>query len=52
MDEFMKIAIQEAKEGLAEGGIPIGSALVNLALVWILFIGLLECILMYIFKLI
>ena len=29
MDEFMQIAIQEAKEGEAEGGIPIGSVLVK-----------------------
>ncbi len=29
MDEFMKIAIEEAKRGLAEGGIPIGSVLVR-----------------------
>jgi creatinine deaminase len=29
MDEFMRIAINEAKAGLAEGGIPIGSALVK-----------------------
>lgn len=29
MDEFMKLAIQEAKEGYAEGGIPIGSVLVK-----------------------
>lgn len=28
MDEFLKAAIDEAKKGLAEGGIPIGSALV------------------------
>ncbi len=28
MDEFMQAAIQEAKKGLAEGGIPIGSVLV------------------------
>jgi cytosine deaminase len=28
MDEFMKAAIDEAKKGLAEGGIPIGSVLV------------------------
>lgn len=28
MDEFMKVAIEEAKKGLAEGGIPIGSVLV------------------------
>jgi cytosine/creatinine deaminase len=28
MDEFLKAAIQEAKKGLAEGGIPIGSVLV------------------------
>jgi cytosine deaminase len=28
MDEFMKAAIEEAKKGLAEGGIPIGSVLV------------------------
>lgn len=29
MDEFMKIAIEEAKKGLSEGGIPIGSVLVS-----------------------
>ena len=29
MDEFMKAAIEEAKLGLAEGGIPIGSVLVK-----------------------
>jgi len=29
MDEFMKAAIEEAKKGLAEGGIPIGSVLVK-----------------------
>lgn len=28
MDPFMRIAIDEAKQGLAEGGIPIGSVLV------------------------
>lgn len=28
MDEFMQAAIEEAKQGLAEGGIPIGSVLV------------------------
>jgi cytosine/creatinine deaminase len=28
MDEFMRAAIEEAKSGLAEGGIPIGSVLV------------------------
>lgn len=28
MDRFMQIAIDEARQGLAEGGIPIGSALV------------------------
>jgi cytosine/creatinine deaminase len=28
MDEFLKAAIEEAKAGLAEGGIPIGSVLV------------------------
>ncbi len=28
MDEIFKIAIEEAKMGLAEGGIPIGSVLV------------------------
>jgi cytosine/creatinine deaminase len=28
MDEFMQMAIEEAKLGLAEGGIPIGSVLV------------------------
>jgi len=29
MDEFMKLAIAEAKKSLAEGGIPIGSVLVK-----------------------
>ncbi len=29
MDEFMKIAIEEAQKGLSEGGIPIGSVLVK-----------------------
>jgi cytosine/creatinine deaminase len=29
MDKFMQIAIEEAKAGLAEGGIPIGSVLVR-----------------------
>ncbi len=29
MDEFMQAAIAEAKKGLAEGGIPIGSVLVH-----------------------
>jgi len=29
IDKFMQLAIQEAKEGLAEGGIPIGSILVK-----------------------
>jgi cytosine deaminase len=28
MDEFMKAAIEEARQGLSEGGIPIGSVLV------------------------
>jgi cytosine deaminase len=28
MDPFLQVAIDEAKEGLAQGGIPIGSALV------------------------
>ncbi|HET6822255.1 MAG TPA: nucleoside deaminase [Anaerolineales bacterium] len=28
MDEFMAVAIEEARKGLAEGGIPIGSVLV------------------------
>lgn len=28
MDEFMKAAVDEARQGLAEGGIPIGSVLV------------------------
>jgi cytosine deaminase len=28
MDEFLKAALDEAKQGLAEGGIPIGSVLV------------------------
>jgi cytosine/creatinine deaminase len=28
MDEFMQAAVQEARKGLAEGGIPIGSVLV------------------------
>ena len=29
MDEFMRLAIEEAKKGLSEGGIPIGSVLVK-----------------------
>jgi cytosine/creatinine deaminase len=29
MDEFMKAAIEEARQGLSEGGIPIGSVLVK-----------------------
>ena len=29
VDEFMKAAIEEARKGLAEGGIPIGSVLVK-----------------------
>ncbi len=29
MDDFMQVAIEEAKLGLAEGGIPIGSVLVR-----------------------
>ncbi len=29
MDEFMQLAIAEAKQGLAEGGLPIGSVLVH-----------------------
>lgn len=29
MDEFFKAAVDEAKQGLAEGGIPIGSVLVK-----------------------
>jgi cytosine deaminase len=29
MDEFMQAAIREARSGLAEGGIPIGSVLVT-----------------------
>ncbi len=29
MDEFMKAAIEQARQGLAEGGIPIGSVLVH-----------------------
>ncbi len=29
MDQFMKLAIEEAKKGLKEGGIPIGSVLVK-----------------------
>jgi len=29
MDEFMRTAIEEARKGLAEGGIPIGSVLVQ-----------------------
>lgn len=29
MDEFMKIAFEEARKGYAEGGIPIGSVLVH-----------------------
>lgn len=28
MDDFLRAAVEEAKEGLAEGGIPIGSVLV------------------------
>lgn len=28
-DEFMQVAIDEAKQGLAEGGIPIGSVIVH-----------------------
>lgn len=28
MDEFLQLAIEEARQGLAEGGIPIGSVLV------------------------
>lgn len=29
MDEFMQVAIDEARQGLAEGGIPIGSVIVH-----------------------
>ena len=29
MDEFMKAALEEARRGLAEGGIPIGSVIVH-----------------------
>lgn len=29
MDEFMKLAIEEARKGFAEGGIPIGSVLIK-----------------------
>jgi len=29
MDEFMKLAVQEAIQGLEEGGVPIGSVLVH-----------------------
>ena len=29
MDEFMQAAIDEARQGLAEGGIPIGSVVVH-----------------------
>ncbi|MBS9405132.1 nucleoside deaminase [Halomonas sp. TRM85114] len=29
MDHFMRVAIDEARQGLAEGGIPIGSVLVH-----------------------
>ena len=29
MDRFMRAAIEEAKQGLLEGGIPIGSVLVK-----------------------
>ena len=29
MDEFMQAAIDEARQGLAEGGIPIGSVIVH-----------------------
>ena len=28
MDQFLKLAVEEARQGLAEGGIPIGSVLV------------------------
>ena len=28
MDDFMQAAIDEAKQGMAEGGVPIGSVLV------------------------
>jgi creatinine deaminase len=30
MDEFMKAAIEEAEQGRSEGGIPIGSVLVQI----------------------
>ncbi|HEX2642739.1 MAG TPA: nucleoside deaminase, partial [Thermoanaerobaculia bacterium] len=29
MDPFLRIAVEEARQGLAEGGIPIGSVLVH-----------------------
>lgn len=29
MDEFLRVAIEEARQGLAEGGIPIGSVVVH-----------------------
>ena len=29
MDQFLRAAIKEAREGLAEGGLPIGSVLVR-----------------------
>ena len=29
MDEFMKLAIEEAKQGFREGGVPIGSVIVH-----------------------
>ena len=29
MDEFIKVALDEARTGLAEGGIPIGAALID-----------------------
>lgn len=29
MDEFMRVAIEEARQGVSEGGIPIGSLLVH-----------------------
>ncbi len=29
MDEFLQVALEEARQGLAEGGIPIGSVLIH-----------------------
>ncbi len=36
MDIFMKAAIEEARQGLAEGGIPIGSVLVHNGVILVL----------------